>query len=72
MNLQKKRTHAKIHSIGQKHPYLFRAWCPLKGHTYLNYVWHFSEHQALKGYDKLEVADLKYDNNFLNLKPKII
>ena len=23
-------------------------------------------------YDKLEVADFKYDNNFLNLKPKII
>ena len=22
-------------------------------------------------YDKLEVADFKYDNNFLNLKPKI-
>ena len=39
----------------------FSAWCPLKGHTYLNkpaakkaaglfkYVWPFSEHQALKG-----------------------
>ena len=23
-------------------------------------------------YDKLKVADFKYDNNFLNLKPKII
>ena len=34
--------NAKIHCIGQKHPY-----------------------------DKLEVADFKYDNNFLNLKPKI-
>ena len=37
----------------------FSAWCPLKGHTYLNmlkatglfkYAWPFSDHQALKGY----------------------
>ena len=25
------------------------AWCPLKGHTYLKYVWLFSGHQTLKG-----------------------
>ena len=32
---------------------LVSAWCPLKGHNYLNkpkYVWLFSRHQALKGY----------------------
>ena len=33
---------------------LFSAWCPLKGHTYLNkpffkYVWPFTGYQALKG-----------------------
>ena len=40
---RKSGPYAKIHCIGQKHPY-----------------------------DKLEVADFKYDYDFLNLKPKII
>ena len=40
---RKSGPYAKIHCIGQKHPY-----------------------------DKLEVADFKYDYDFLNLKPKIM
>ena len=54
----------------------FNAWCPLKGHTYLNklkvvdlfkYVWPFSEHQALKGWQwNFRVTELKENLEYID------